>query len=85
MKPATIAVCLAACLVYGAGLLSPLTPSEGAPGIGQLALFWALPIVALAAVRIWDRSTAGRSASAMLAALVLGSYGWIAYRLFAGT
>ena len=44
-----------ALLTYALGLLSPLTPSEGAPTIGAIATFVVFPLVLLA--NSWTRYT----------------------------
>ena len=60
--------------LYAAGLLSPLTPSYGKPGIGALLVFWILPMVLLTAPMLRARSPAVRIAFGVLVGLVFFSY-----------
>jgi hypothetical protein len=46
--------------LYVVGLLSPLTPSAGRPGVGELAVFVAIPLVLNLAVVTMTRSRAVR-------------------------
>ncbi len=34
-------------LLYGIGLISPLTPSEGRPGLGEVVVFVAIPLLVI--------------------------------------
>jgi hypothetical protein len=73
---------LVAPLVYMAGLLSPLTPSYGMPGVTDLVVFWLLPMAWLITVWLRDKSLPGRVITGGLLALILGSYIWILYMIW---
>jgi len=73
---------LVAPLVYMVGLLSPLTPSYGMPGVIDLAGFWLFPMGLLVAVCLWGKSLLVRLISGGLLALILGSYLWILYPIW---
>jgi hypothetical protein len=42
-----------AVILYGAGLLSPLTPSEGIPNMGEIFVFAIIPVVFLGVSGFW--------------------------------
>ncbi|MCC4264203.1 hypothetical protein LL240_07015 [Oceanimonas baumannii] len=46
-KKRTVTVNILAFLIFGLGLLSPLTPSTGMPGIGSLIIYVGLPLILL--------------------------------------
>lgn len=73
---------LVAPLVYMAGLLSPLTPSYGMPGVIDLVVFWLLPMGWLAAVWLRDKSFPGRAITGGLLVLIFGSYIWFSYPIW---
>lgn len=71
---ATLLTLLFALVMYGAGLIAPLTPSKGAPSLIEVSLCWILPMFALGALWLWDRSIVGCATSAIVLALMFVSY-----------
>lgn len=68
---------LLAWFVFGAGLLSPLTPSEGFPEVGMLMSFVGFPLLLLLhAWRTYEHRFT-KAAVALQAAVMLGATMWL--------
>ena len=68
---------LSAFFIFGAGLLSPLTPSAGMPTLGALVTFVGLPLVFLLhAWRVYV-SRAAQYAAVFQRLCILGFIGWL--------
>ena len=63
---------LVAWAVYSLGLVAPLTPSEGLPGVWQLALFAGLPLLVLGIVAAFGRGRTARALAWTQLALMAG-------------
>ena len=79
---ATLGVLVLAPLWFGLGLLSPLTPSEGAPSLVALLAFWVAPMISLASVWAWDKSVVGRLGATAVFLLILVPYLVLIWPLF---
>ena len=71
---ATFLAMLFAIVIYGTGLIAPLTPSKGMPSAFSMFGFWILPMMMLGAVLVWNRSLASRAIVGLVLATVLASY-----------
>lgn len=68
---------LLAIAIYGVGLISPLTPSEGAPTFGALLVFVGLPLALLLnSWRVYTNQFA-KYAVALQGACMVGLTGWL--------
>jgi hypothetical protein len=74
---------LAAWLIYAAGLIAPLTPSDGYPSAKALVVLLGGPVVLLVFVARNTRSRAVRIASLVQAATILAITTWL-LALYAG-
>jgi len=64
-------------LIFGAGLLSPLTPSTGMPAIGSLIIFVGLPLIFLLnAWRVYLHQIT-KYAVILQGICILGFSGWL--------
>jgi hypothetical protein len=66
-----------ALLVYGLGLISPLTPSEGMPNLGVILIFAILPIVLLGNSLALARSWLARMLVSIEVLAVIGFTSWL--------
>lgn len=65
--------------IYGIGLVSPLTPSEGLPGIGSLLTFVGLPLLLLMYAACVYSSRAAKTAVRLQALMVTSFTAWLIY------
>jgi hypothetical protein len=66
-----------AVLVYGVGLISPLTPSEGVPSFGDVLIFVILPIVLLGSSLALTRGWLARILVTIQMVAVIGFTSWL--------
>jgi hypothetical protein len=66
-----------AVLVYGVGLISPLTPSEGVPSFGDVLIFVILPIVLLGSSLTLTRGWLARILVTIQMVAVIGFTSWL--------
>ena len=59
------------------GRIGPLTPSEGVPSAGEVALFYGLPLVVCGSMYVVAMKTSEKIFAAIMFALILTSGGWI--------
>ncbi len=66
-----------ALLIFGVGLLSPLTPSEGAPSIGAVITFAGLPLAFMLNAWRCYSNKAAKYAVVFQSLCVVGFTGWL--------
>lgn len=64
-------------LLYGIGLISPLTPSEGAPGILDVVIFALAPVALLTVLGRRLRNMAARIMVLLQAGAIVTFTGWL--------
>lgn len=78
MRAAALGIAdLGALILFGIGLVSPLTPSQGLPSPGQLAVFFGLPVLLLTLVAYQARTLPIRILVALQALAVIGFEVWL--------
>jgi hypothetical protein len=66
-----------AVILYGVGLLSPLTPSEGIPNMGEIFVFAIIPVVFLGVSGFLARSWGARAIVIIELSGVVAFSGWL--------
>jgi hypothetical protein len=68
---------VAGVLLYGLGLVSPLTPSEGMPNVPELFVFAACPIAFLFVSLFLSRTRAARAVTVVEITGIVGLTTWL--------
>jgi hypothetical protein len=69
--------CIFSWFIYGVGLISPLTPSEGMPSVLELAAFFGLPILILIYCWIQSATLWAKTMMIIQGTVIIGFTGWL--------